>query len=69
MRRIPCPTCGPDSRLTTEVFSITEAETGYSFVVLLKCAACSEQHRLSKLLKGLSKITKVKVGPSGAKSK
>jgi hypothetical protein len=45
--------------------SIAETETGYSFVALLKCDACSKQHRISKLLKGLSKITKVKVGPTG----
>jgi hypothetical protein len=45
--------------------SITETETGYSFVALLKCDACSKQRRLSKLLGGLSRITKVKVGPTG----
>jgi hypothetical protein len=61
----PCPGCGPGAELTTEILSIAETETGYSFVAVLKCAACSKQRRLSKLLGGLSKITKVKVGPTG----
>ena len=61
----PCPGCGPDSKLTTEILSITEAEAGYSFVAMLKCTACSKQRRLSRLLEGLSKITKVKIGPTG----
>jgi hypothetical protein len=61
----PCPSCGSGSKLTTEILNITEAETGYSFVALLKCDVCSKQHRLSKLLRGLSKITKIKVGPTG----
>jgi hypothetical protein len=61
----PCPSCGPTSKLITEILSITETETGYSFVALLKCDACSRQHRLSKLLGGLAKITRVKVGPTG----
>jgi uncharacterized Zn finger protein len=61
----PCPSCGPGSKLTTEILSITRPDTGYSFVVLLKCDDCSKQHRLSKLLGGLSKITKIKVGPTG----
>jgi uncharacterized Zn finger protein len=61
----PCPSCGPGSKLTPEILNITEAEMGYSFVVLLKCDACSKQRRLSKLLGGLSKITRVKVGPTG----
>jgi hypothetical protein len=45
--------------------SITKSETGYDFVALLKCDKCSERSRLSKLLEGLSRITKVKVGPTG----
>ena len=61
----PCPTCGPDAELTTEILSITEAATGYSFVALLNCNACSRQHRFSKILGGLSRITKVKLGPTG----
>jgi uncharacterized Zn finger protein len=61
----PCPSCGPGSELTTDILSITEAEEGYSFVALLKCDACSRQHPLSKLLRGLAKITKIKVGPTG----
>lgn len=61
----PCPGCGPGSKLTTDILSITESETGYSFVALLKCDACSKQQRLSKFLGGLSKITRVKVGPTG----
>jgi hypothetical protein len=51
--------------LTTEVLSLTETPAGYNFVAQLKCHACSKQHPLSKLLKGLSRITKVKVGPTG----
>jgi hypothetical protein len=61
----PCPSCGPGSELTTEILSITETEAGYSFVAMLKCDACSKQRRLSKILGGLSKITKLKVGPTG----
>jgi hypothetical protein len=61
----PCPACGPGAELTAEIMSITAIETGYSFVALLKCNACSKQRRLSKILAGLSKITKVKVGPTG----
>ena len=61
----PCPSCGPGSRLTTEILSITEDETGYSFVALLKCDACSKQRRISKIFEGLSKITKLKLGPTG----
>jgi hypothetical protein len=61
----PCPTCGPGSELTTDVLSITESETGYDFVAQLKCNACSKPHLLSRVLGGLSKITKVKVGPTG----
>jgi uncharacterized Zn finger protein len=61
----PCPTCGPGAELTIEIINITAIESGYSFVALLKCNACSKQRRLSKILKGLSKITRVKVGPTG----
>jgi hypothetical protein len=61
----PCPRCGPGSKLTPEVMAISEAEGGYSFIALLKCDSCSRQSRLSKLLAGLSKITRVKVGPTG----
>jgi uncharacterized Zn finger protein len=61
----PCPTCGPGSRLTPEILDITETEMGYSFTALLKCDKCSKQRRLSKLLEGLSRITKVKIGPTG----
>jgi uncharacterized Zn finger protein len=61
----PCPDCGPGSELTTEILSITETDEDYRFVALLKCDACSKQSRLSKLLGKLSKITKVKVGPTG----
>jgi len=38
---------------------------GYGFVALLKCDVCSRQRRLSKLLAGLAKITRVKIGPTG----
>jgi hypothetical protein len=51
--------------LTPEILNITRAEGSYSFVALLKCDACSKQRRLSKVLGGLAKITKVKVGPTG----
>lgn len=61
----PCPGCGPSSKLTTEILSITESDSGYSFVALLKCDACSKQRRFSKLFRGLSKITRIKVGPTG----
>jgi uncharacterized Zn finger protein len=61
----PCPTCGPGAELTTEIISITAIGTGYNFVALLKCNACSKQSRLSKILEGLSRIKKVKVGPTG----
>ena len=61
----PCSKCGPGSELTTEILSITETERGYSFVALLKCNRCSKQSPFSKLLRGLSKITRVKVGPTG----
>jgi uncharacterized Zn finger protein len=61
----PCPRCGPSSKLTPEILNITRAEGSYSFVALLKCDACSKQRRLSKVLGGLAKITKVKVGPTG----
>lgn len=61
----PCPSCGPDAALTTEILSISETEAGYGFVALLKCDACTKQRRLSRLLSGLSKITRVKVGPTG----
>ena len=60
-----CPACGPGSKLTPEILSMTEAEEGYSFVAQLKCASCARQSRLSRLLQGLSKITRVKVGPTG----
>jgi hypothetical protein len=65
VRRLPCPDCKSGTELTTEVLSITAAETGYSFVALLKCDACSKQRRISKILRGLTRITKVKVGPTG----
>lgn len=61
----PCPTCGSGSKLTPEILDITETETGYSFVALLKCDLCSKQRRLSKILGALAKITKVKIGPTG----
>ena len=44
---------------------ITGTSESYNFVAVLKCDACSKRHRLSKLLAGLSKIKKVKVGPTG----
>lgn len=59
--------CGPASHLTAEILSITESVAGYSFVASLKCDSCSKPRRLSKILKGLSRITKVKVGPTGIK--
>jgi hypothetical protein len=65
MPAFPCPSCGPRSKLTPDILSITKSETGYDFVALLKCDKCSERSRLSKLLEGLSRITKVKVGPTG----
>ena len=61
----PCPHCGPASQLITEILSITESDTGYNFVASLKCDSCSRQRRLSKVLGGLSKVSRVKVGPSG----
>lgn len=61
----PCPNCGPGSKLTPEILNITESEMGYGFVAVLKCDACSRQRRLSKLLAGLAKITRVKIGPTG----
>ena len=61
----PCPRCGPGSKLTPEILNMTEAESGYSFLAQLKCDACSRRSRFSKLLGGLSKITKVKIGPTG----
>ena len=61
----PCPNCGPGSKLTPEILSIAESEVGYGFVAVLKCDACSRQRRLSKLLAGLAKITRVKIGPTG----
>jgi hypothetical protein len=61
----PCPGCGPGSELTTEILSITETEPGYNFVARLKCDKCSKPHLLSRVLGGLAKITKVKVGPTG----
>lgn len=62
---LPCPHCGPGSKLTPDILNITEAGTGYRFAAVLKCEACSKQRRLSKLLGALSKITKVKIGPTG----
>jgi hypothetical protein len=61
----PCPGCGASSRLTAEILSITREDMGYSFAALLKCPACSKKRRFAKLLGGLSKITKIKVGPAG----
>jgi hypothetical protein len=61
----PCPSCGPGSKLIPEVLSIQTAGAGYSFAAELKCEACSRERRLSKLFRGLSKITRVKVGPTG----
>lgn len=61
----PCPTCGPGSKLTPEILNIAESEMGYGFVALLKCDVCSRQRRLSRLLAGLAKITRVKIGPTG----
>jgi hypothetical protein len=62
---LPCPTCGPGSELTPEVLSINANGSGYDFTALLKCSKCSKEHLLSKLLRGLSKITRIKVGPTG----
>ena len=61
----PCPNCGSASALTTEVLSITKTESGYNFVAILKCGKCTKQSPFSRLLGALSKITKVKVGPTG----
>jgi hypothetical protein len=60
-----CPDCGPGSKLNTEILNITESKTGYSFVAELRCDACAKPRRFSKILGGLSKITRVKVGPMG----
>jgi hypothetical protein len=61
----PCPSCGSGSKLAPEVLTITHAGSGYDFVAQLKCDACSKRHPLSRLLEGLTKITKVKIGPTG----
>jgi hypothetical protein len=54
----PCPTCGAGSRLTPAVLSISANELGYDFAASLKCGKCSKERRVSKLLRGLSKITR-----------
>jgi hypothetical protein len=61
----PCPTCGPGSKLTPAVLSINVNESGYDFAASLKCSKCSKERPVSKLLRGLSKIARVKLGPSG----
>jgi uncharacterized Zn finger protein len=61
----PCPACGPQSELTPTVLSINASESGYEFAASLKCGKCSKERRFSKLLRGLSKIARVKVGPAG----
>ena len=60
-----CPACGPGSKLTPAILDMTADEAAYSFVALLKCDACTRQRRLSRLLSGLAKITKIKIGPTG----
>ena len=52
-----CPRCGPGSALTPDILEITEDETGYNFVALLKCNKCSNRQRLSKLLRPLMRIS------------
>jgi hypothetical protein len=61
----PCPACGAGPKLTPEILSINANESGYDFAASLKCSECSKERPLSKLLRGLSKITRVKVGPTG----
>lgn len=61
----PCPTCGAGSKLTPAVLSINANESGYDFAASLKCSKCSKERRISKLLRGLSKIARVKLGPTG----
>jgi hypothetical protein len=61
----PCPACGPDSKLAPEIQKIEKVDSSYEFTALLKCSKCSKERRVSKLLRGLSKISKLKVGPTG----
>jgi hypothetical protein len=60
----PCPTCGTGSKLAPAVLSINANESGYDFTAVLKCSKCSKERRVSKLLRGLSKIARVKLGPT-----
>jgi hypothetical protein len=60
-----CSRCGPGSKLATDILSISESETDYSFVALLKCNKCSTRQRFAKLLQPFSKITRLKIGPTG----
>jgi hypothetical protein len=61
----PCPSCGSGPTLIPGILNITEIEAGYSFIAVLKCNVCSKSRSISKLMQGLSKVTKLKIGPTG----
>jgi hypothetical protein len=61
----PCPSCGSGSTLIPEILKITESKIGYSFVAVVKCNVCAKSRSISKLLQGLAKVTKLKIGPTG----
>jgi hypothetical protein len=61
----PCPTCGPGSKLTPHIQDIQRVDSSYEFTALLRCTKCSKVRRISKLLRGLPKISRLKVGPTG----
>lgn len=61
----PCPACGPGSQLTPQILSISRTRSGYDFTATLRCAGCSSQRRLQKILRAFSRITRVKIGPAG----
>lgn len=61
----PCPACGPGSKLTPIVQKIERLDVGYEFTAFLRCDKCSKERLVSKLLHGLAKIARLKIGPTG----
>lgn len=60
-----CPHCGTGQHLVYKVLRVQREAKGYVFIAEAVCKNCTRVSLLNRMLRGLGKIRKIKVGPTG----
>jgi hypothetical protein len=62
---LPCPGCGESAAYAYALDSVQVEDCEFGFTVSVTCSKCTSKSVFRKLITSLSRIRRVKVGPSG----